>query len=212
MSAFRCQFHSALRLGNFGFRFSPSAKGGSLCCLMRCLPWMKPSRMTYAASSAWLLCRLLCPSQGHWAAAEDVHQHSSPEAQRAWGWVSLAPEEQTGQAVAEAVNYFKKISHIKMHISQCFDFSHLSHQFLCTFPSPLPSTLLCFPFYLCNTHVFLGLLLTTNMYSLLLLISSLLPFFSFVWPALLQWIQWILWEKRTQKWWKGYINNLKVYM
>lgn len=118
--------------------------------------------------------RPLCRSQGRWAAAEDVQQPSSPEALRAWTWLSLAPEEQTGQAVAEAVNYFKKILS-RLHWNVRLPSVSLALLYISS--TWLYSTL-HFPFDVCfifGVPVYSLLLLTTNMYSLLLsLISSLL--------------------------------------
>lgn len=76
---------------------------------MACLDWKPPRMMSATAFSPLVTVWPLCPSQGCRAAAEDLWQCSSPEALRAWRWLSFAPEVQSVQAVEEAVNLFKKI-------------------------------------------------------------------------------------------------------
>ena len=109
LPTFSCQPHSALRPGDPKFCFfffpSPTAESSGLSCRMR---WLALDG-ALKDDVCWSLqrpvtVRPLPSSQGRWTAAEDLLQRSRPEAQRAWSWLSLAPEEQTGPAVAEAVN------------------------------------------------------------------------------------------------------------
>lgn len=105
LPTFSCQFYFALRPGDPDFCFPPTDESSGLHCWMRWLALDGAPKDDVCYSLQHLVTmQPLCPSQGRWAAAEDLLQRSSPVASRARRWLSLTPEEQTGQVIAEAVN------------------------------------------------------------------------------------------------------------